>query len=177
MEIQQNIQGVPLKNIALIWLELRETFFRIWQGNEGSGLITLYLYSDTLTSVSIYIGAFECPLRVTNSTQDVNFRSLFQKAPSIALDPEITFFNNNFVYERLPEYDLYFAYTKTWPLWDERKTKDNRRFLPDIRENIFEQVSENCGRYRQKGIPSNRYLNDSFKKRPFLLDIERIKLT
>ncbi|CAH1954689.1 unnamed protein product [Acanthoscelides obtectus] len=60
-------------------------------------------------------------------------------APKMDLVPEISYFNNNFKYDRLPEYDLYFSYTKVLPLWDERKSKDNRRYLPDIWENIHEQ--------------------------------------
>nr|CAI5825487.1 unnamed protein product [Callosobruchus analis] len=63
-------------------------------------------------------------------------------APKMDLEPEISYFNNNFKYERLPEYDLYFSYTKVFPLWDERKSKDNRRYLPDIWENIYEQEKD-----------------------------------
>ncbi|CAH1164409.1 unnamed protein product [Phaedon cochleariae] len=64
------------------------------------------------------------------------------KAAPVDLDKEITFFNNNSQHRSLPEYDLYFAYTKTLPLWDERKNRDNRRFLPDIHENIFQQEKD-----------------------------------
>lgn len=53
----------------------------------------------------------------------------------------MTYFNNVSKFHNVQEYDLYFAYTKTFPLWDERKGRDNRCYLPDIRENIFHQVS------------------------------------
>lgn len=56
------------------------------------------------------------------------------------LVPEISYFNNKQEHSRMLEYDHYFAYTKTFPLWDPNKPKDNTRYLPIIRENIFEQV-------------------------------------
>ncbi|XP_023018108.2 uncharacterized protein [Leptinotarsa decemlineata] len=61
------------------------------------------------------------------------------KAPPVDLTKEINYFNNDFQHHSLPEYDLYFAFTKTLPLWDERKGRDNRSYLPDIHDNIFEQ--------------------------------------
>ncbi|CAH1113994.1 unnamed protein product [Psylliodes chrysocephalus] len=52
---------------------------------------------------------------------------------------KLTYFNNVSEHTRAKEYDLYFAYTKKYPLWDQRKNKENRLFVPDVRENIFQQ--------------------------------------
>lgn len=56
------------------------------------------------------------------------------------LSRDIKYFNNTKSYERKTEYDLFFSYTKMFPLWDERKSRENRRYPPDIHENIFQQV-------------------------------------
>lgn len=64
--------------------------------------------------------------------------TFFQK--EIDLTKELTYFNNPVSHTRIKEYDLFFAYTKVFPLYDQRKTRDNRQYLPDIRENIFQQV-------------------------------------
>ncbi|CAG9854352.1 unnamed protein product [Phyllotreta striolata] len=55
------------------------------------------------------------------------------------LEKKITYFNNTSTHHRTREYDLYFAFTKVFPLWDQRKNRCNRMFIPDVRENIFEQ--------------------------------------
>lgn len=57
------------------------------------------------------------------------------------LDPEISYFNNKQKHSQMLQYDLYFAYTNPLPLWDQKKSKDNTRYLPNVRENIFNQVS------------------------------------
>ncbi|KAG5871405.1 hypothetical protein JTB14_004957 [Gonioctena quinquepunctata] len=61
------------------------------------------------------------------------------KAQPLNLTKEINYFNNDSQHTSLPQYDIYFSYTHTLPLWDIRKIRDNRSYLPDIRENIFEQ--------------------------------------
>ncbi|XP_050305571.1 uncharacterized protein LOC126742809 [Anthonomus grandis grandis] len=68
------------------------------------------------------------------------------------LELEINYFNNRQQHSRLLEYDHYFAFTKTFPLWDPKKAKDNRRFLPTIRENIFQQEKD-------KPVPALTSLN------------------
>lgn len=60
---------------------------------------------------------------------------------TIELTPELTYFNNPVTHMGKTEYDLFFAYTKTFPLYDQRKIRDNRQYLPDIHENIFQQVT------------------------------------
>lgn len=59
---------------------------------------------------------------------------------NIELAPEISYFNNPVTFKPLEEYDLFFAYTKTFPLYDDRKSRENRLYLPDIYEGIFQQV-------------------------------------
>ncbi|KAH1007532.1 uncharacterized protein LOC109540480 [Dendroctonus ponderosae] len=61
------------------------------------------------------------------------------KTIEMSLDPQITYFNNHQKHSRMLEYDHYFAFTKTFPIWDPKKPKDNTRYLPNIRENIFQQ--------------------------------------
>ncbi|XP_028133837.1 uncharacterized protein LOC114329022 [Diabrotica virgifera virgifera] len=64
------------------------------------------------------------------------------KAVPLDLEPTLSYFNNETTHEYIQEYDLHFNYTKTFPLWDKRKNKDNANYLPDIRENIFEQEKD-----------------------------------
>lgn len=53
---------------------------------------------------------------------------------------EISYFNSHRKVVHVPEYDLFFAYTKTFPLFDKRKERCNTQYFPDTRENIFRQV-------------------------------------
>ncbi|KAJ8963415.1 hypothetical protein NQ318_018895 [Aromia moschata] len=53
---------------------------------------------------------------------------------------EINFFNTpQTSKKRMCEYDLFFSYAKAFPLWDQRKNRENRQFLRDIHENIFRE--------------------------------------
>ncbi|XP_063905687.1 uncharacterized protein LOC135124506 [Zophobas morio] len=62
------------------------------------------------------------------------------KPPKHDTSKPMTYFNNTTkVHERTPEYDLFFAYTKVFPLWDQKKLKDNCQNKRDIWENINEQ--------------------------------------
>ncbi|XP_030764055.1 uncharacterized protein LOC115888452 isoform X2 [Sitophilus oryzae] len=63
------------------------------------------------------------------------------KGEKMDLIPEISYFSNPRKSTTMQEYDLYFAYTKMFPLWDPRKPKDNSEYLPVIRENIFAQAT------------------------------------
>ncbi|KAL1514336.1 hypothetical protein ABEB36_003609 [Hypothenemus hampei] len=64
------------------------------------------------------------------------------KTVKMDLDPEISYFNNKSCHSRMLEYDHYFAYTKTFPLWDPKKPKDNTPDLRTIRKNISEQEKD-----------------------------------
>lgn len=64
---------------------------------------------------------------------------LFQNK-DIDLTKDINYFNNPKTFRRETEYDLFFSYTRMFPLWDQRKNRDNRRYPPDIHEHIFQQV-------------------------------------
>ncbi|XP_057669146.1 uncharacterized protein LOC130901643 [Diorhabda carinulata] len=59
------------------------------------------------------------------------------KAAPVGLEKTITYFNNNKKDEHFQQYDRFFASSRMFPLWDPRKTKENERYLPDIRENIY----------------------------------------
>lgn len=74
---------------------------------------------------------------ILNST--VTFFFVFQDK-NIDLFPEISYFNNPVTFKPMEEYDLFFAYTKTFPLYDDRKNRENRLYLPDVHERIFQQV-------------------------------------
>ncbi|KAJ8949525.1 hypothetical protein NQ314_008224 [Rhamnusium bicolor] len=63
-------------------------------------------------------------------------------APKVDLSERITYFNNVAKYKRSSEYDLFFSYQKTFPLWDKRKIRDNRPYLPDIHEHIFQEEKD-----------------------------------
>ncbi|CAH1365117.1 hypothetical protein MTP99_001410 [Tenebrio molitor] len=63
-------------------------------------------------------------------------------SPKLDTSKPITFFNNPLKWQWSAEYDRFFAYTKIFPLWDQRKPKDNCQYLPDIRENIYEQEKD-----------------------------------
>ncbi|XP_022902187.1 uncharacterized protein [Onthophagus taurus] len=52
---------------------------------------------------------------------------------------DITYFNKQEKKAEQSAYDLFFAYTKMYPLYDPRKVRENRRYEPDIRENIYRQ--------------------------------------
>ncbi|XP_060529499.1 uncharacterized protein LOC132703940 isoform X2 [Cylas formicarius] len=62
------------------------------------------------------------------------------KSEKVNTEKEISYFDAAPRYTHLLEYDRYFAFTKAFPLWDPRKPKDNRKYLPTVRENIFEQT-------------------------------------
>lgn len=66
-----------------------------------------------------------------------------QKPPVLNLDKELNFFDNETVHPSLSEYDLFFSNTRICPLWDKRKLRENRQYLPDLRERIFQQASVN----------------------------------
>ncbi|GJQ78447.1 hypothetical protein Trydic_g11566 [Trypoxylus dichotomus] len=55
------------------------------------------------------------------------------------LEKEISYFNNERAKGHTAAFDLFFAYTKTFPLFDSRKFRDDRKYLPDIWKNIHEQ--------------------------------------
>lgn len=56
-------------------------------------------------------------------------------------EPELTYFGNERKVAPQSEYDLYFAFSR--PVrFDRKKTRDNRNNMQEIRENIFEQVSQ-----------------------------------
>ncbi|KAJ8926112.1 hypothetical protein NQ315_009969 [Exocentrus adspersus] len=64
------------------------------------------------------------------------------KPPKLDLDKELNYFDNETQYQTLSEYDLFFSNTKVFPLWDERKPRENRQYLPDLRERIYEQEKD-----------------------------------
>lgn len=53
---------------------------------------------------------------------------------------QMTYFNNPRKFVKQQQYDLYFAFSRPYPIFDQRKLAENRKFPQDIRNNIFEQV-------------------------------------
>ncbi|KAF5280460.1 hypothetical protein FQR65_LT03269 [Abscondita terminalis] len=58
----------------------------------------------------------------------------------------IPYFNNKSDHVAQQQYDLFFSFTKSFPLYDQRKSRDNRGYPNDIYKNIFKQE-------RNKAIP------------------------
>ncbi|XP_044265957.1 uncharacterized protein LOC123012177 [Tribolium madens] len=82
------------------------------------------------------------PINVIKNKQEVwtVLENTGWKPEKIDTAKTITFFDNPMKRQhRSAEYDLFFAYTKVFPLWDPRKPKDNCQYLRDIRENIYQQ--------------------------------------
>ncbi|KAB0803975.1 hypothetical protein PPYR_00945 [Photinus pyralis] len=72
-------------------------------------------------------------------------------APDLTKLKTMTYFDNPINYEFKQEYDHFFAFTKTLPLFDHRKRTDNRAYPADIREHIFQQE-------KRKAVPATTSL-------------------
>ncbi|KAI4467422.1 hypothetical protein MML48_2g00006256 [Holotrichia oblita] len=57
----------------------------------------------------------------------------------VDLEKDISYFRNERAKGHTAAFDLFFSYTKTFPLFDPRKCRDDRKYLPDTWENIYEQ--------------------------------------
>ncbi|KAK9727542.1 hypothetical protein QE152_g19136 [Popillia japonica] len=72
------------------------------------------------------------------------------------LENEISYFKNERAKGHTAAFDLFFAYTKTFPLFDHRKCRDDRKYLPDVWANIYEQCGNRKNyrgdRMRKEGI-------------------------
>ncbi|KAK4884588.1 hypothetical protein RN001_000859 [Aquatica leii] len=73
--------------------------------------------------------------------EGANIGAIHSYKPSVDLTKRktMTYFDNPTSETTQQEYDLFFAYTKPYPLYDQRKNRDNRGNVKDIRENIFRQ--------------------------------------
>ncbi|CAG9761277.1 unnamed protein product [Ceutorhynchus assimilis] len=86
-------------------------------------------------------GTWHTPLASMKNREEVMGRieNKGWKTEKMSLKPEITYFNTVSSHVPLSLYDQYFASTKTFPLWDPKKPKDNSKYLPKIREYIYKQ--------------------------------------
>lgn len=53
---------------------------------------------------------------------------------------DATYFNNPRTFAEKNQYDLYFVISRMLPLYDQRKSRENKACIADIRENIYKQV-------------------------------------
>ncbi|KAF2883437.1 hypothetical protein ILUMI_22747 [Ignelater luminosus] len=97
---------------------------------------------------------YHTPVSVMKHLRDAWGKLERQPFPAVdlTLRKEMTYFDNPSSHKQMQEYDHFFAYTKTFPLWDKRKNRDNRLYLPDIHEHIFEQE-------KRKAVPVLTSLN------------------
>ncbi|XP_019874762.1 uncharacterized protein LOC109602766 [Aethina tumida] len=86
-------------------------------------------------------GEWRTPNIEHNFQKEVNlkFDTTGWKPDKVDLDPVISYYRNNLFYPDQTQYDLFFAFTKPFPIWDNKKPRCNRPYMPVVRENIFQQ--------------------------------------